>query len=127
MSNRNLNVFFQNNKTNDIFNIIAYSRIFQGINYLHSNSLIHRDLRPFINLIDNDNIPYIADYDTVRLLDPKSADEMTEDIGEDTYTSPEQQTDSSIVSFQADIYSFGQIIYFLYEKKIHIVKIILIL
>ncbi|KAK8886576.1 spindle assembly checkpoint kinase [Tritrichomonas musculus] len=117
MSNGNLNIFIQTNETNDFFNLIAINRIFQGIEYLHSNSLIHRDLRPFNVLVNRDNTPYIADYDTVRMLNPNSTNEMTNNIGENSYASPEQHIEGANVSFPTDIYSFGQIIYYLYEKE----------
>ena len=41
---------------------------------------------------------------------------MTNGIGSILYTSPEQD-EGGYISFGTDIYSFGLIIYFLYEKQ----------
>ena len=89
-------------------------RIAQGINYLHSNLLIHRDIKPHNILIDHDHIPYISDFDTVKNTEMQS--ENTNDIGSIKYMSSKQFHGQNY-SFPTDIFSFGQLIYFLYEKK----------
>ena len=108
-----------NNKNDELFSIITIIRLSQGIKYLHSNFLIHRDIKPSNILIDHDFIPYISDFDRILniITKQKSADnEFTGDIGSFAYASPEQFK-SNIYSYPTDIYSFGKIIYFLFEKK----------
>ena len=122
MSNDTLKSFYSTHKDklNDIYSIMTINRIIQGIDFLHKNNLIHRDLKPLNILIDHDYLPYISDFETIRHPidkneDPEN-DEMTNDIGSLIYSSPEQYYGREI-SFPTDIYSFGLIIYFIYEKK----------
>ena len=100
----------------ELFSIITIIRLSQGINYLHSNFLIHRDIKPSNILLDHDLIPYISDFDRVLNLKAKQDNEFTSDIGSSLYASPEQYN-SNNYSYPTDIYSFGKIIYFLFEKK----------
>lgn len=53
-------------KIDDTFSLLAINRIIQGIDYLHSNKLIHRDLKQSNILIDHDFLPYISDFDSIR-------------------------------------------------------------
>lgn len=103
------------NKEEEIFCYMTMIRIAEAIKYLHSNSLIHRDIKPLNILVDHNNIPYLSDFDTIRKID-NSTSEIASDIGSIIYTSPEQYSDV-VYSFPADIYSFGQIIYFIFEKN----------
>lgn len=121
MSNDNLYSFLcsENENKNELFSLIAINRICQGIDYLQSNLLIHRDLKPLNILVDHDYLPYISDFETIRKIPQQLNDynnEITNDIGSSLYTSLEQSR-GLYISFPTDIYSFGLIIYFIYEKK----------
>lgn len=115
MSNGSLSSYVKKNESsiNPIFALMALNRISQGIEYLHSNNLIHRDLKPLNILIDNDLNVYIADFDTIKNVDD---DVFTGDVGSLLYSSPEQNADKRL-SFATDIYSFGLLMYFLFEKS----------
>ena len=102
------------NEVNEILIKTSLSRISQGIEYLHSNFLIHRDLKPSNILLNHDNLPFISDFDTIKCI--YNEVEKTNDIGSVLYSSPEQDA-SENVSYPTDIYSFGLIIFFLFEKK----------
>ena len=101
-----------------MFPITAIIRLFQGIFYLQSKNIIHRDLKPENILVDRDNNCYINDFETFsEVIDnEENMFSMTNDIGSYYYQSPEQFKGKT-VSFPTDIYSFGKIIYFLYENK----------
>ena len=122
MCNGTLNsyVLSHKEKISKSFILMTINRIFQGINFIHSKSLIHRDLKPGNILIDHDNLPYISDFETLR--HPNYTDDclsngtITNDIGSPLYSSPEQDN-GELLSYPTDIYSFGLIIYFLIEKN----------
>lgn len=99
------------------------NRIIQGIDYIHKNKLIHRDIKPDNILIDHDFIPYVSDFDQIRhvIVDEKS-EEITGDIGSTNYASPEQLKNQN-VSYPTDIFSLGRVIYYIYEKE-HMVELI---
>lgn len=118
MSNNSLQEYVENNPERifKIFSMITINRLLQGIKYLHTNSLIHRDLKPSNILLDHDFLPYISDFETIRhTIDENSDFEMSKEVGTLLYESPEQFK-GKYVSFPTDIYSFGKIIYFLFEK-----------
>ena len=117
MSNGTLSEYLAKNKdnTNTIFAYMTMVRIAQGIKYLHSNSLIHRDIKPKNILIDHNHIPYLSDFDTIREIEDLTS-KITHDIGSLIYASPEQHNEETY-SFPTDIYSFGQLIYFIFVKE----------
>lgn len=110
MTNGTLLQFMLDKRENvdEYFSYMTMIRIVLGINYLHSKSLIHRDIKALNIMVDNDNIPYISDFDTIRKIDDDD-DEITQDIGSYKYVSPEQ--------FQGSYCSFGQLMFFIFEKK----------
>lgn len=121
MCNKSLEFLVQNQPdlfNNSIYSLMTINRILQGMNYLHQNMLIHRDLKPSNIMIDNDFIPYVSDVDEVCHFDNNnsSSKEMTRNIGSFIYASPEQQQGEKLTNM-TDIFSFGMIIYFIYEKK----------
>ena len=55
MCNGSLKSIFQND---DFFKLLVINRIFIGIDYIHSNKLIHRDIKHSSILFDHDYLPY---------------------------------------------------------------------
>ena len=107
-------------KIDEFYCIIVIARLFEVIEYFHSNSLIHRDLSPSNILINHDNLPYISDFETIRQLEKTQEFlpdyNLTNNIGSSFYSSPELDIGQK-VSYKTDIYSFGLIIYFLFNKE----------
>ncbi|KAK8887411.1 Interleukin-1 receptor-associated kinase 4 [Tritrichomonas musculus] len=98
----------------NVFMLATISRIFQGINYLHSNSLIHRDIKPSNILLNHDFVPFISDFETIRHhIDDDET--ITQDIRSAFYSTPEQFKGLNI-SYPTDIYLFGLLIYFIFEN-----------
>lgn len=116
MPNGNLFDFISEhqNTLDQCFSYMTFLRIMQGIKFLHLNNLIHRDLKPLNILIDHDCIPHISDFDTITEIDISQQKEITNDLGSIKYISPEQYQ-GNFYSLPSDIYSFGQIIYFIFE------------
>lgn len=117
MSNDSLDKYVNKNKNwlPSIFSMITMNRISQGIRYLQKKFLIHRDIKPSNILIDHDGLAYISDFETVRKLG--DTNEMTRDIGSNRYASPEMFSGHGTISFPSDIYSFGNLIFFIFEMK----------
>ena len=110
---------------NEYFVLLAIIRLCQAIEYLHSNSLIHRDIKTHNILLDHDFIPYLSDFDTIKDIsegDNMSCNEikktMTYDLGSPIFISPEQEIGDP-VSYPTDIYSFGIVINKLYEALLN--------
>lgn len=123
MNNGSLNSLIteHSDKTTEFFSMLTMRRILNGMKFFHSNSFINRDLKPCNILVDNNNIPFISDFDAIRELKNQKDESneeicMTNDIGSDLYVSPEQYN-GEYMSYPTDIYSFGLIIYFLFEHK----------
>lgn len=93
-------------------------RLFRGISYLHSHSLIHRDLHSLNILFDNDFRAYITDFETIRKInqEKEQKDFFTYDFGKIQFASPEQM-EGNPISFSTDIYSFGKIIEFIINNN----------
>ena len=122
MSNGTLYDYINNksNQKSQIWLLNSIARIYKGINYLYNNHLIHRDIKPQNILLNHDNLPFISDFETIRYIneddDENQKEDLTGDIGSDSFASPEQHRNVK-TSFSTDIYSFGLIVYFLYEEK----------
>lgn len=117
MSNGSLDNYIkkQNENISHLFSYSSAFRIFDGIKYLNSKNIIHRDLRPKNILIDHNFLCYISDFDTAKILDQDQNTNMTFDIGSPYFSSPEQYLGLN-TSFETDIYSFGQLVFFLFER-----------
>ncbi|KAK8847752.1 hypothetical protein M9Y10_018781 [Tritrichomonas musculus] len=119
MSNNSVDDYIMSHQEQNvkIFALTIINRIFQGIEYLHSNSLIFRDLKPSNILLDHDFIPYISDFETIRHIgEGDEVKSFTNDIGSYLYASPEQYRGYDL-SYACDIYSFGLSVFFLMVKK----------
>ncbi|KAK8836978.1 Interleukin-1 receptor-associated kinase 4 [Tritrichomonas musculus] len=121
MANGSLDSYLSKNiQYKDIFIMMTINRLCQGIFYLHSNFLVHRDLKPSNILVNNDLLPFISDFETIRKpideVDFPSGETMSNDLGTPLYSSPEQDF-GEYVSYPSDIYSFGLIIYYMYEMR----------
>ena len=114
------------------------SQILEGVEYIHSNSYIHRDLKPGNIFLDENNDVKIGDFGLVQTFDKNKKESnnssfnsfffnnnlqyfnfggelMTVGIGTKYYCSPEQEKTKNYDN-KTDIYSLGIIIFEMFYK-----------
>lgn len=95
-----------------------YARIFlgvcNGVKYIHSKHIIHRDIKPQ-NILFVNKVPKIADLGLCLFLDQsKRNTDLKERVGPIHYMAPELEDGLNLdVDYKADIYSLGKLLYFM--------------
>ena len=92
---------------------IAILGVAHGIDYLHANGFIHRDLKPSNILFDEAIRPKICDFDVARSEAEDCSATMTMGVGTNLYMAPE--VSSGHYNHKADFFSFGCILYEIFE------------
>jgi serine/threonine protein kinase/tetratricopeptide (TPR) repeat protein len=87
----------------------------RAVEYIHSNRVVHCDLKPSNILVDASGSPRILDFGIARLIEPglkARSGSTTRGVRPLTpnYASPEQ-LDGSPLTVSTDIYSFGVVLY----------------
>lgn len=91
--------------------IIAYG-IAQGMQYIHSKGMIHRDLKSLNILLDEKNNPHICDFGLSRSQSSSSTESpMTVGIGTSQWMAPEMLSSSPKYNDKADVYSYAIILW----------------
>jgi serine/threonine protein kinase len=106
----------------------------RGMQFLHSERVIHRDLKPLNVLLNGEYEPVIADFGLSKLIEVgKTLDPNTACPGTCEYTAPEMWEDSDTCEYgsSADVFAFGMLVYCIfmkerpfpkYSKEFHIAK-----
>ncbi|XP_051639024.1 interferon-induced, double-stranded RNA-activated protein kinase isoform X2 [Manacus candei] len=81
-----------------------FLQIMKGVEYIHSEKLIHRDLKPLNIFISHDDKIKIGDF---GLVTPVAYETLTKNIGTKSYMAPEQFGDR--YGKEVDIYALGLI------------------
>jgi serine/threonine protein kinase len=90
-------------------------QILGALRYVHSQQLVHRDIKPGNFMVDKQGNIKLMDFGIAKSLDARSAD-YTEtgsgvQMGTPMYMSPEQITSSHAVTAQSDLYSLGVVLW----------------
>lgn len=81
-----------------------------ALDHAHSNSIIHRDIKPQNILITNDGIVKVADFGIARASSSATLTNTGSVLGSAYYISPEQAR-GSFTDNKTDIYSLGVVMY----------------
>lgn len=94
--------------------IVTILGIAAGLDYMHDLGMCHRDLKPSNILFDSEFHPKICDFDVARSDDMSDdSSSMTVNVGTILYMAPEVV--SGDYNHKADYYSFGLILYEIFE------------
>ncbi|MCA9121283.1 MAG: serine/threonine protein kinase [Planctomycetaceae bacterium] len=87
------------------------AQICSALQHAHNHGIIHRDLKPSNLMFDDDGNLKLLDFGIAR--DTHEADITSKGltVGSYAYMSPEQITGDSTITGQADLYSFGAVLY----------------
>ena len=83
--------------------------------FLHSLSIVHRDLKSLNVLLDNDLLPRLCDFGIARFMD--SATPMTKAIGTPHWMAPEMLSNGKYGP-EVDVYSYAMILYELLTDEV---------
>jgi len=110
---KNIRNLLENNAINLNLALDIFSQLCTGLQYAHSQNIVHRDIKPDNLILDQDGVLKIVDFGIARADSPESASlTMTNVImGSPIYMSPEQKSDFKNVDQRADIYAAGAVFY----------------
>ena len=89
------------------------SEVSQAIDYAHNQGVLHRDLKPSNILLDDEGVPYVADFGLAKQdRNPRSLTKSGSVLGTPSYMAPEQAAGArGEVGKVSDVYSLGAILY----------------
>jgi len=88
----------------------------KGLDYVHRQSVIHRDLKPGNIMLSNEGEVKIMDF-SIAHIDTGWENLDNEIMGSPMYMPPEQLSEEKRLVAQSDIYSLGAVMYALLAKK----------
>lgn len=98
-------------KLNENYGKIIFKQIIEGLKYLHSRNIVHRDIKLDNILFDLSNTVKICDFGVSRKI--KQGQILHERCGTPAYIAPEIFNDEGYEGFPVDIWSAGVTLYYL--------------
>jgi len=89
----------------------------EGLNHLHKEGIIHRDIAARNILLTKDLIPKISDFGFARVITTEDGGKTSSDVGSLKWMSPESIHDR-LYSKQSDIWSFGILLIEIFSRLI---------
>lgn len=88
---------------------ILFKQIIEGIGYIHSKSILHRDIKLDNILLDGKGLVKIADFGVSKTVKPGEI--MYEQSGTPAYIAPEIIKNEGYRGFRADLWSAGVVLF----------------
>ena len=88
---------------------ILFRQIIQGIRYIHSRGIVHRDIKLENILLDLNNIIKICDFGVGKLIKPNTI--LKDQCGTPIYMAPEILKGNGYKGFPVDVWSAGVALY----------------
>jgi len=94
-------------------------QVCQAVQFAHDRAVIHRDLKPANIMLENGEIPRLADFGLAKNMHEEDGLTMTGQVmGTPSYMAPEQATGNlHEISNRTDVYSLGATLYALLAGK----------
>ena len=105
----------RNNKIDNKFVDTVIYQLTEGLNVLHKNNIIHRDIKSSNILVFNDNLIKITDFGVSKILENNNLLANTS-IGTPYYMSPEL-VNGTPYNYSVDFWAFGCLIYKMLTNK----------
>ncbi len=87
--------------------------VLNGLDYAHTNGVIHRDVKPSNILLGKDGLWKITDFGIARVRDNLEITQIGAQLGTPYYMAPEQWRSAKDITKSVDIYAVGCILYYL--------------
>jgi len=92
--------------------VVHYGRqILDGLEFLHHNNIIHRDIKPQNILVTDEDTIKICDFGMALVGGVSFSGPDNMQVGSPYYTPPEQRKNPKAVDGRADLYSVGVMLY----------------
>ena len=106
-----LNYISKRSQIPEVTSKFIFKQLIEGLQYLHSQSIIHRDIKLDNILIDLSNTVKICDFGVSRIVKPN--DIMYDHCGTPAYIAPEIFLNKGYKGFACDIWSAGVTLHYM--------------
>jgi len=104
-----LNFVRKRKKLDELTSKILFKQVIEGIGYIHSQKILHRDIKLDNILLDGKGNVKIADFGVSKSVQPNEI--MNEQSGTPAYIAPEIIRDKGYKGFKADLWSAGVVLF----------------